>query len=296
MKFELKPNSRVITKDQVLADIARVAVKLGVSSLTILQYDKHGQYGSSLARQRCGSWLQAIAEAGLSVKRNNSKASSDEFIPDIKRVAEVLGKSSLTQAEYKNHGRFGPGVVSRHFGGWLKALHAAGLEKTREYRVSDEEYFQNLERMWVLFGRQPRYSEVQKPFSSYSAGAYERRFGSWRKALESFVAFVNQEPDENSAHEDTKPEEKKQNIVPTVQPERTRSISWGLRFRVMRRDDFKCRCCGNSPALSPGLVLHVDHIHPWCKGGRTTQDNLQTLCEQCNIGKSNLSMTEGKKG
>lgn len=297
MKFELEPNRRVITKDQVLADIAGVAAKLGVTSLTVLQYNKHGQYGSSLARQRCGSWLQAIAEANLSVKRNNSKASPDEFIPDLKRVAEVLGKSSVTQAEYQNHGRFGPGVVSRHFGGWLKALRAAGLEKTREYGVSDEDYFQNLETIWVHLGRQPRYGEIQKPFSCYSAGAYERRFGSWRKALESFVAFVTQESNKNSAHEEPEPEKEQRDIVlPAMQPERSRSIPWRLRFLVMRRDDFKCRCCGNSPALSPSLVLHVDHIHPWCKGGRTTQDNLQTLCEQCNIGKSDLPMTEDKKG
>lgn len=292
MRFELEPNSRDITKEQVLADITGVAEKLGLSSLTILQYEKHGRYASSLARQRCGSWLQAIAEAGLSVKRKNSKASSDEFIPDLKRVAKVLGKSSVTQAEYRDRGRFGPGVVSRHFGGWLEALRAAGLEKTREYGLSDEDYFQNLETMWVHLGRQPRYGEVRRPFSRYSAGAYERRFGTWRKALESFVAFVNQQPNESIAHEEPEPEEKEQSIVPVVEQERSGSISWRLRFLVMRRDDFKCRFCGNSPALSPGLVLHVDHIHPRRKRGPTTEANLQTLCEQCNIGKSDLPMTE----
>jgi hypothetical protein len=296
MRFELEPNSRDITKEQVLSDIAAVAEKLGLISLTIDQYNKDGRYASSLARQRCGSWLQAIAGAGLSAKRKNSKASPDEFIPDLKRVAEVLGKSSVTQTEYQEHGRFGPGVVSRHFGGWLEALRAAGLEKTREYGVSDEEYFLNLETMWVHLGRQPRYGEIRRPLSRYSAGAYERRFGSWREALESLVASVNQEPDERSAHEEPGPEEKIESIAPVVEPGRSRSISWRHRFLVMRRDDFKCRCCGNSPALSPGLVLHVDHIHPWCKGGHTTQDNLQTLCEQCNIGKSDLPMTEDKKG
>lgn len=296
MKFELKPNSRAITKDQVLGDLVIVAAKLGVDSLTINQYDKHGQYGSSLVRQRCGSWLQALADAGLSFKRKNSKASPEEFIPDLKRVAKVLGKSSVTQAEYQDHGCFSPGVVSHHFGGWLEALISAGLEKTRDYRVPDEEYFQNLETMWVHLGRQPRYGDVRKPFSCYSAGAYERRFGSWRKALESFVAFVNQESNKSTTNKEFEQEKKKKSIVSVVQPEQSRSISWRQRFLVMRRDDFKCRCCGNSPALSPGLVLHVDHIHPWSKGGSTTLDNLQALCEQCNIGKSDLPMTEDKNG
>ena len=50
------------------------------------------------------------------------------------------------------------------------------------------------------------------------------------------------------------------------------------------------------PGFVAGLVLHVDHIHPRRKGGPTTQDNLQTLCEKCNIGKSDLPMTEDEHG
>ena len=165
MKFKLEPNRRDITKEQVLADIVDVAAKLDVDSLTINQYDKNGQYGSSLARQRCGSWLKAIGEAGLSVKRKNSKASPEEFIPYLKLVAKILDKSSVTQGEYQIHGRFSSGTISHHFGGWLKALQSADLEKTREYGVSNEEYFQNLETMWVNLGRQPSYGEVRKPFS-----------------------------------------------------------------------------------------------------------------------------------
>ena len=63
-----------------------------------------------------------------------------------------------------------------------------------------------------------------------------------------------------------------------------------MRFLVMQRDDFKCRICGTSPALKPGMILEVDHIVPWTVGGETVMENLQTLCEPCNGGKSNLPM------
>lgn len=33
--------------------------------------------------------------------------------------------------------------------------------------------------------------------------------------------------------------------------------------------------------------MHADHIVPWSKGGKTTQDNCQVLCEYCNKTKSN---------
>jgi 5-methylcytosine-specific restriction endonuclease McrA len=56
----------------------------------------------------------------------------------------------------------------------------------------------------------------------------------------------------------------------------------------MKRDNFSCRACGASPASEPGLTLHVDHIVAWSRGGETVDDNLQTLCEPCNLGKSNV--------
>ena len=60
----------------------------------------------------------------------------------------------------------------------------------------------------------------------------------------------------------------------------------------MRRDNFKCRITGRSPATDPSVILVVDHIVPWERGGETVFDNLQTLAQDVNIGKSNLGMTE----
>jgi 5-methylcytosine-specific restriction endonuclease McrA len=64
-----------------------------------------------------------------------------------------------------------------------------------------------------------------------------------------------------------------------------REIPLGIRYSVLRRDNFKCVLCGNSPATDPTCVLHVDHIHPSSKGGKTVVENLRTLCEHCNVGK-----------
>ena len=40
--------------------------------------------------------------------------------------------------------------------------------------------------------------------------------------------------------------------------------------------------------MKPGLSLHVDHIKAWSLSGETVEENLQTLCEPCNLGKSNV--------
>ena len=66
-----------------------------------------------------------------------------------------------------------------------------------------------------------------------------------------------------------------------------RDIPVSLRYKIMKRDNFKCCICGSSPAKDPSVELHVDHIMPWSKGGETVESNLQTLCSKCNLGKSN---------
>ncbi len=68
---------------------------------------------------------------------------------------------------------------------------------------------------------------------------------------------------------------------------------YGLRWQVFERDNFRCVACGKS--AHDGILLHVDHIIPRSKGGTNTIDNYQTLCNECNLGKSNKSTRDLRK-
>lgn len=59
-------------------------------------------------------------------------------------------------------------------------------------------------------------------------------------------------------------------------------VSNKIRFAIYERDGYRCRKCGRSTD-----DLEIDHIFPISKGGKTTFDNLQTLCHRCNTIKSN---------
>ena len=59
-------------------------------------------------------------------------------------------------------------------------------------------------------------------------------------------------------------------------------VSNKMRFAVYQRDNNRCRKCGSTHNLE------VDHIYPISKGGKTTFNNLQTLCHRCNTQKSNF--------
>ena len=53
-----------------------------------------------------------------------------------------------------------------------------------------------------------------------------------------------------------------------------------MRFAIYKRDNYRCRKCGRKTN-----DLEVDHIYPIAKGGKSTYDNLQTLCHRCNVKK-----------
>lgn len=60
---------------------------------------------------------------------------------------------------------------------------------------------------------------------------------------------------------------------------RKKPLSARLRLKVFERDGYACRHCGSREKL------RADHIIAEVKGGETTLDNLQTLCESCNCRK-----------
>lgn len=66
------------------------------------------------------------------------------------------------------------------------------------------------------------------------------------------------------------------------------SKEWrALRVKVLSSQGRKCCLCGRTP--KDGVILHVDHIKPRSKYPELELKlrNLQILCEDCNLGKSN---------
>jgi 5-methylcytosine-specific restriction endonuclease McrA len=208
------------------------------------------------------------------------------LLADLRRSAKALGRETLTISEYEQAGKTHPSTMQRRFGSWSKALELAGLQPSRsKIGISDDELFENVKSLWIDLGRQPRYSEVKIPASKFSAGTYEKRFGSWSKALGKFVEWINSEPS-NTLTQVCNQVDKVEQFQPTKHRTR-REISDRQRFRILVRDGFRCRSCGASPLNQSGVELHVDHILPWSKGGETTDDNLESKCKQCNLGKGN---------
>lgn len=210
---------------------------------------------------------------------NHRNIPDEELLSDVSLVAKKLGKETITMDDYKKYGKYHCTTLTRRFGSWFDVLNLCNLNPSRPpINIPNEELFDNLEKIWRHYGRQPKYHEIKKPLSNYSVGTYEHRFGSYYNALKAFIEDINGVIVNDKVH------------FKTSDKYNPRSINYRTRFLVMRRDDFKCRICGASPATDPNVILHIDHIIPCAKGGCAEIDNLQTLCSKCNLGKSDLDM------
>lgn len=308
MEFKLNEQHRNIPDEELLDDVKRVAKIYGKNTLTRDEYKKYGKYGLNTFRRRFGSWNSMLKMIGLTTSErqeaaalaghNYAQLNDEQLIDDLRRVSVLLGTMSFTSAEYKKYGEYSRDSYFKRFGTWNNALVSAGLEpfeKVRGKRIDDTDLLEEIGRVWVMLGRQPTSIDLKNGVSKYSLHAYASHFGSWRKALEAFIHYVNNNEFEATGateEQDSSRKNMRQVVIePTIKWKKhitLREPNLRMRFLVMQRDNFKCCICGASPAKDPSVELHIDHIIPWSKGGETTMDNLQTLCSKCNLGKSDL--------
>lgn len=303
--FELRRLAEY-SNEAILTELRRVAELFPDGAFLESDFERLGRVGRNTVRRRFGSWFKALNAAGLAHRSTDqiktrgghasSRMSDDEILSILRELANQLGRTTLTQEDVIDHLPFSDQILRTRWGTLRGAFEAAGLRSTNlGRRYTDEECFENLLTVWTHLGRSPMHKEMSKPPSTVGGKAYIRRFGTWNKALAAFVECVHEDSDtkdENksgtsaSISSDTQVSGNARS--PSVHsPEEIRDVRLGLRYRVLHRDHFKCVLCGDHPARNPECVLHVDHIIPWSKGGKTAEDNLRTLCTTCNIGRGN---------
>ena len=231
---------------------------------------------------------------------DNHRKPDHELLADLRAVARKMRTRVLTTTLYRAHGRFDRSTIISRFGSWNAAVARAGL-CTRWHRYSVEELMLNIVDVWDGLGRPPVRDDLSRAPSRISATPYQSRFGRFRDALDVFVRWAAspqgqramacrrrcRSRSKNDRRETVRSTGSRANPRRAALPRRcrVRRITVSRRFAVLKRDRFRCRACGRSPASDAGVELQVDHIRPIARGGSDALANLQTLCKQCNYGK-----------
>lgn len=255
-KFELR---RLASYDDqaLLAELRRVAALITTPWITQEEFDRHSKASSSVIRRRFGNWEKALEKAGFADRysgratalRKRHVYSDEDLIAQLKAIANKTGSDPLTVQRFNEHSILvNAETIRRRFGSWWAVLEKAGLKIANlGRRYSDDDYFENLLTVWTHYGRQPSYSEMDRPPSRISPGAYEHKWGTWRRALLAFIEKANKGVDEQAAIESLPEAGNSRSGSRTTQrrttPKRSaaespRSISLGLRYDVFRRDRF----------------------------------------------------------
>lgn len=306
MPFELD-NLDAYDDESIANEMQRVAKLVGDRPLTRNLFDTHSKVASSTIVRRFGGWRHALERAGIASRysgrtvsqRMRSQATKrltdDELLEELRRVADRAPDGVVTRTLFDAQAACHSDAIERRFGSWGEGLAKAGLQRSRlGRRYSVEDYFENLLNVWTHHGRQPLLREMDEHPSQITAGGYEAKFGGWRRALREFVDRMNQGDKDadtllpDSGTEGTAADKGNQrHLVRTIAKTPTRAGALGLsiRYKVLRRDSFRCVLCGRSPASTQGLELHVDHIVARARGGDNSSANLRTLCSECNLGK-----------
>ena len=225
-----------------------------------------------------------------------NKTSKEQLIQSLEAVAKSSNYSEFGWRQFSEQTRIGKNTVTRQFGSWVKAvavlkehLKQQGIELTQKNRaiVPDDQLLSEMERIWNLLGHRPSRDEWEGSKAKFSYKTYRRRFGGLQNACLKFIEYkmgghIAASP-VPAPSQNPEPKTSKSIFV----QEEGRGIGLKLRLQVLSRDGFRCIFCGRSPATHTGVNLQVDHVVPFSKTGKSTIENLQTLCQECNLGKSN---------
>jgi 5-methylcytosine-specific restriction endonuclease McrA len=281
IRFVAEPYHYNIPDTELLDDLVKVARQLGAGTVMAQQYAKHGRFSTQIFRPRFGSWNAALQRAQLAPSAIHL-VTEQAMLQDIAHVAAKLGTPDLCRDDYFRQGKYSTTNMSRRFGSWTAAKAAAGLivSPPKKRNPSTRELLENFEQLWRTLHRQPRGRDLIAPHSKFSLRTYQKHFGTFRKTLAFFIQHQKQ-TGKTTARANPQ-------SIDFIRHKTKREVRTLLRYQVLRRDHFRCRLCGRSPATDPAVQLHVDHIHPWSLGGETIKENLQTLCDTCNGGKADM--------
>ena len=133
--------------------------------------------------------------------------------------------------------------------------------------IDDEHMF-----VFLLTRRQTRYSQKNYVKTPYKVNVEVKRVSYNLRQVEERYALISEVDFQCTLNDYYSKEQRK-------------LMTKELKNRIKKRDNYTCQICGKY--MPDGVGLHIDHIIPVSKGGKSIPSNLQVLCSKCNGNKLN---------
>ena len=188
----------VYSDEQLLQILRDLAAKLGQSPAGHELEARRDLPSLKTYYERFGSWLAALAAAGLQPRRP-PVYTGEQLLQSLRDLAAELGRSPTSRELGGRRDLPSPKAYERYFKSWNAALEAAGLA-TRRYTpaYSDEQLLQTLRDLAAELGRSPTTHELQARRDLPSSITYANHFGSWNAALEAAGLEIYRRPPAHS--------------------------------------------------------------------------------------------------
>ena len=184
--------------EALLEEVQRVAELVDKPVLTIPDFQRHSGVDSTIVRRRFGGWPNVLERAGLAhmfdgqpddVARPSRKYSDDELLEEIRRVAGLVNKPTLTRIDFENYSQIGVSTLSHRFGSWVGALERAGLGNlqspaTFNAHYSDEDMLEEVRRVAKLVDKRVLTTTDFDKHCVIHSHVIARRLGGWKSVLE----------------------------------------------------------------------------------------------------------------
>jgi 5-methylcytosine-specific restriction endonuclease McrA len=241
--------------------------------------------------------MQQLA-VSFTLDRPRNKLTRSELLCELEFVAARLGFVQYGKRDFRHFGKFSVDPILNEFGNWTSAMIALGARlrsrgieiHPRKRGIPEATIFAEMERIWLSLGHRPSRAEWHAAHATVSCNLIRKRFDGWRNAAAAFINYKNDAANNIGRNSSDARASYRVDRNAANNP----VVRNGLRAQVLIRDCSTCCICGRNPKTHPGLVLHVDHIRPFSKGGKTVLDNLQTTCEDCNLGKGAQDFEQGR--
>ena len=121
MPFELNEYHRNIPKEDLIADLQRVAKENQLSSVPQKLYGKQGKYTHKVFYSNFGSWNNALLAAGLEISSQRN-IPNEELFANIESVWVAIGRQPTYTEMNTSISKYSTKPYESRFGSWRKAL------------------------------------------------------------------------------------------------------------------------------------------------------------------------------